>query len=172
MAVLAPSFADANPRSATMNVRVTVSAVISFQNQTLVINNLPVVAAGTVGITAPAGSSPPGVASGTIGGPAIGGHTLPVQVGAVAFTRNVPIGVTMQDASLDLVCRSAFGGTTAVTIGSLTFTGSGTIGTSCSSVASGACGVWVQPVLNFPADIGTGGCTNGTLIIPLIYATS
>lgn len=167
---LAPGFADASPRSATMGIGVTISPALVFRNQELRIPDLPVVAAGTVGVTAPSGSSAPGVRSGLIGGPAVGALPIPVQVGAVAFTRSVPIGVTMQDASMNLVCRSFFGGTTHITIGSLTFSGGGTIGTPCSNIAQGACGVWIQPVIAFPADIGTGGCTAGTLIIPLTYA--
>jgi len=159
-------------QSATMGVSVTVQQVVTVTSRNMSVTALPIVASGTVQVSAP--SAPTAV--GSIGGDAIAGGTVAATVGAFAFTRNAPVTVTPGATTATMACRGT--ATTSPTLSvdidlvTTSFATGGTTTNSCTTAALGVCGIFVLPELSFPANVGTGGCTNGTLVIPLTYATS
>lgn len=158
--------------SATMGVSVTINQVVSISARGMSVSALPVVASGAAQVSAPSAAT----AVGSIGGAALGNGSVAATVGAFAFTRNAPVSITPGTAEAVLACRgtAASSPTLAVTVAlaATSYGSGGTVGTSCTATGTAACGIYVLPALTFPADVGTGGCTNATITIPLTYGTA
>ncbi len=156
--------------SATMGVSVTVQQVVTIASRNMSVAALPIVASGTAQVSAP--SAPTAV--GSIGGNALGGGSVAATVGAFAFTRNAPVIVNVGTVTASMACRATDASTLEVTItvAATSEATGGTVGTSCAAAGTGACGIFILPQLSFPTGVGTGGCTNGTLTIPLTYTTA